>query len=165
MTESDFVGRLYIVLSEGYEHGVPGVCLGDGQTEANLKDMGMLGLASAWATAWGKPIWRIWAWRLTGRWPDGGWRKTVTRWKRQCASPAYAPIPDLTLSWPDLIYRDYGYQWLTVKRMSFTLTGGGEVSGWDDGITQAGDWFCITFSLGRNLRQWLAGWADCSRSR
>ena len=38
-------------ISEGYGHGGPGVCLGDGQTEAYLKDMGMTGLASAWATA------------------------------------------------------------------------------------------------------------------
>ena len=30
-------------------HGGPGVCLGDSQTEAYLKDMGMTGLASAWA--------------------------------------------------------------------------------------------------------------------
>ena len=39
------------VLSEGYEHDGPGVCLGDGQTEAYMKDMGMTGLASAWAMA------------------------------------------------------------------------------------------------------------------
>ena len=39
------------VLSEGYGHGGPGVCLGDGQTEANLKDAGMTGLASVWAMA------------------------------------------------------------------------------------------------------------------
>ena len=39
------------VLSEGYGHDGPGVCLGDGQTEAYLKDMGMMGLASAWAMA------------------------------------------------------------------------------------------------------------------
>ena len=39
------------VLSEGYGHGGPGVCLSDGQTEAYLKDMGMAGLASAWAMA------------------------------------------------------------------------------------------------------------------
>ena len=35
-------------LSEGYGHDGPGVCLGDGQTEAYLKDMGLTGLASAW---------------------------------------------------------------------------------------------------------------------
>ena len=35
------------VLSEGYGHDEPGVCLGDGQTESYLKDMGMAGLASA----------------------------------------------------------------------------------------------------------------------
>ena len=28
-------------LSEGYGHGGPGVCLGDGQTEAYLKDIGI----------------------------------------------------------------------------------------------------------------------------
>ena len=28
-------------LYEGYGHNGPGVCLGDGQTEAYLKDMGM----------------------------------------------------------------------------------------------------------------------------
>ena len=39
------------VLSEGYGHSGPGVCLGDGQTEAYLKDIGMTGLASAWAMA------------------------------------------------------------------------------------------------------------------
>ena len=38
-------------LSEGYGHGEPGVCLGDGQTEGSLKDMGMAGLASGWAMA------------------------------------------------------------------------------------------------------------------
>ena len=38
-------------LSEGYWHGGPGVCLGDGQTEAYLEYMGMTGLASAWAMA------------------------------------------------------------------------------------------------------------------
>ena len=39
------------VLSEGYGHGGPDVCLGDGQTEAYLKDTDMTGLASAWAMA------------------------------------------------------------------------------------------------------------------
>ena len=43
------------VLSEGYEHDGPGVCLGDGQTEAYLKDMGMRGLASVWAMARRRP--------------------------------------------------------------------------------------------------------------
>ena len=38
-------------LSEGYGHDEPGVCLGDGQTEAYVKDMGMTDLASAWAMA------------------------------------------------------------------------------------------------------------------
>ena len=37
--------------SEGYGHEGSGVCLGDGQAEAYLKDMGMTGLASAWAMA------------------------------------------------------------------------------------------------------------------
>ena len=35
--------------SEGYRHGGPGVWLGDGQSEAYLKDMGMTDLVSAWA--------------------------------------------------------------------------------------------------------------------
>ena len=39
------------VLSEGYGHDGPGVYLGNGQTEAYLKDMGMAALASAWAMA------------------------------------------------------------------------------------------------------------------
>ena len=38
-------------LSEGYEHDGSGVCLGDGKTESYVKDMGMTGLASAWAMA------------------------------------------------------------------------------------------------------------------
>ena len=44
------------VLSEGYGHGGPGICLGNGQTEAYLKDTGMAGLASAWAMARRRPI-------------------------------------------------------------------------------------------------------------
>ena len=32
------------------------VCLGDGQTKAYLKDMGMTGLASVWVMARGSPI-------------------------------------------------------------------------------------------------------------
>ena len=43
------------VLSEGCGHGGPGVCLGDGQTQADLKDMGLTGLASAWAMARRRP--------------------------------------------------------------------------------------------------------------
>ena len=39
---------------EGYGHDDPGVCLDDGQAEAYLRDTGMT------------------AWRLAGRWPDGG---------------------------------------------------------------------------------------------
>ena len=35
------------VLYEGYGHGGPGICLGDGQTEAYMKDLGMTVLASA----------------------------------------------------------------------------------------------------------------------
>ena len=42
------------VLYEGCRHDGSGVCLGDGQTETYLKDMGMTGLA------------------LPGRWPGGG---------------------------------------------------------------------------------------------
>ena len=48
------------------------------------------------------PIWRMWAsraWRLPGRWPDGGRRSTVPRWTRRRAAAAYAPILDLT--WPE----------------------------------------------------------------
>ena len=37
-------------------HGGPGVCLGDGQTEAYVKNMGMTGLASAWAKARRRPF-------------------------------------------------------------------------------------------------------------
>ena len=37
-------------ISEGYGHDGHGF-LGDGQTEAYLKDMGMTGMASAWAMA------------------------------------------------------------------------------------------------------------------
>ena len=44
------------VLSEEYGHDGTGVCLGDGQTEAFLKDMDMAGLASAWAMARRGPI-------------------------------------------------------------------------------------------------------------
>ena len=44
------------VLSEGYGHDGPGVYLGDGQTEAYLKDMDMTGLASTWAMARRRPI-------------------------------------------------------------------------------------------------------------
>ena len=40
-----------VVLSEGYEHDGPGVCLGDGQKEAYLKDTDMTGQASAWTMA------------------------------------------------------------------------------------------------------------------
>ena len=43
------------VLSEGYGHYVPGVCLGDGRTEVYLKDTGMTGLSSDWAMARWKP--------------------------------------------------------------------------------------------------------------
>ena len=43
------------VLSEGYGHDGSGVWLGDGQTEACLKDMGVTGLASAWAMARRRP--------------------------------------------------------------------------------------------------------------
>ena len=43
------------VLSEGYGNDGPGVCLGDGQTEAYLKGMDMTGLASDWAMARRRP--------------------------------------------------------------------------------------------------------------
>ena len=38
-----------LALSEGYGHNGPGVCHGSGQTEAYVRDMGLTGLASAWA--------------------------------------------------------------------------------------------------------------------
>ena len=43
------------------------------------------------------------AWRLPGRWPDGGRGSTVVRWTRRRAVPAYAPIPDLT--WQHMVKR------------------------------------------------------------
>ena len=49
-------GALCGGLSEVYGHDGPGVCLGDGQTEAYLKYMGMTSLASAWAMARRRPI-------------------------------------------------------------------------------------------------------------
>ena len=62
------------VLPQGYGHGGPGVCLGDGQTEAYLKDTGMTGLASVWAMARGR---------------TKEYRRKVD------AATAYVPIPDL----------------------------------------------------------------------
>ena len=50
-----FMVASVVVLSEGYGQGGPGVCLGDGQTEAYMKDMGMTGLASDWAMARRRP--------------------------------------------------------------------------------------------------------------
>ena len=47
-----------------------------------------------WSSIWRMRAWR--AWRLPGRWPDGGRRSTVVRWTRRRAVTAYAPIPDLT---------------------------------------------------------------------
>ena len=44
------------VPSEGYGHGGPGDCLGDGQPVTYLKDMGMAGLVTAWAMARRSPI-------------------------------------------------------------------------------------------------------------
>ena len=43
------------VLSEGYGHDGPGVCLGDGQTEAYLEDAGMTGLGDGQTKAEGSP--------------------------------------------------------------------------------------------------------------
>ena len=54
-------------LCERYGHEGPGICLGDGQTEACLKDMDMTGLASAWAMV---------------RWRPDGWTE-VRRWTRR----------------------------------------------------------------------------------
>ena len=64
---------------DGCEHDGHGVCLGDGQTEAYLKNTGMIGLASAWAMAR----------RRT--------KEYRHRWTRRRAAPAYAPIPDILL--------------------------------------------------------------------
>ena len=41
---------------KGYGHDGVGVCLGDVQTEAYLKDMGVAGLRSAWEIARRRPI-------------------------------------------------------------------------------------------------------------
>ena len=43
------------ILSEGCGHGGPGVCLGDGQMEAYVKDTGMPGLVSVWVMARWRP--------------------------------------------------------------------------------------------------------------
>ena len=48
-------------LTEGYGHDGLGVCLGGGQKEAYLKDMGLAGLASVWAMTRRRSIRRIWA--------------------------------------------------------------------------------------------------------
>ena len=61
--------------SEGYGHDGLGVYLGDGQTEAYLKDMGMAGLVSTWAMARRRPK---------------EYRHKVD------AATANVPIPDLT---------------------------------------------------------------------
>ena len=44
-----FMVSLGGVLSEGYGHDGPDICLGGSQTMAYLKDTGMAGLASGWA--------------------------------------------------------------------------------------------------------------------
>ena len=44
------------ILSEGHGNDGPCICLGDGQTEAYLKDMGRTGLASAWTEAYLKDM-------------------------------------------------------------------------------------------------------------
>ena len=70
--------------------------------------LGMTGLASAWAMARPSPIWRIrtWqAWRLPGRWSDGGRRSTVARWTRRRTAPAYVLIPDLYIFSAILMFR------------------------------------------------------------
>ena len=51
-----FVVASDAVLSEGHRHDGPGVCMGDAQTKAYLRDMGMTGLASAWVMARRRPI-------------------------------------------------------------------------------------------------------------
>ena len=113
--------------------------LGDGQTESNLKDTGMAGLASVRAIARRRPIWRIraWrAWRLPGRWLDGARRSTVARWTRRRAASTYAPIPDLTwllesttttevgtFIWPNCYRRNVIYeQSMAIKRLDHPKT-------------------------------------------
>ena len=52
-----------------------------------------------------------WAWRLPGRWQDGGRRLVVARWMRRSAPPMYGPTPDLTLNrrlWTLVIYLAQG---------------------------------------------------------
>ena len=74
------------------------------QPNAYLKDIDKTGLASAWAMARRKHIWRIWkwrAWRLPGRCPDGGRKSTVARWTRWRDAPAYTTMPDLTCLWDE----------------------------------------------------------------
>ena len=68
------------VLSEGYGHGGPGVCLGDGQTEAYLKNMSMTGLP----------------WPLPGRWPDGAEGVPSQVGRGDALLRRMPPIPDLT---------------------------------------------------------------------
>ena len=61
----------------GIARYIPGVCLGDGQTEVYLKDMVMAGLASVWAMA----------------------RRRTKEYRHNVdAAPAYAPTPDLIYS-------------------------------------------------------------------
>ena len=62
------------VLFDGYGHGGPGVCLGDGQTESYLNDMRLVRLASDWAMAR---------------------KSTVARWTRRRVAPSYALTADL----------------------------------------------------------------------
>ena len=46
-----------------------------------------------WTLIWGIWTWR--AWRLPGRWPDGG-GSTVVGWTRRRAAPAYTPVAHAT---------------------------------------------------------------------
>ena len=50
-----FIVASSAVLPDEYGPDGPGVCLGDGQTEAYLRDMGMTGLAFVWAMARRRP--------------------------------------------------------------------------------------------------------------
>ena len=68
-------------VSEGYGHDGPGVCLGDDQTEAYLKDMGMAGMAGLAA---------VWAMARRRR------KCTIASWTRRRPASAYDLIPDLT---------------------------------------------------------------------
>ena len=62
------------------------------------------------------PIWRLiaWrAWRLPGRWPDGGWMRTVARWTRRRAAPSYA----LTSFGTNLFGKRFNTRWIHILQI------------------------------------------------